>query len=240
MDKKQEIILGFSTGALHKTQLSLVDRLALMHSLGCNAVELGSIRKDDFIKTEFLSEEVRNMLKNFDYVSVHSPKLSYRKDNETLGILDKIELLHYLRPLDLVVFHPDQIVDFSVFDLVSFPVGFENMDSRKSFGRNPEDLDPIFARNTPFKFVLDMNHILSNDPTLQLAKCFLDRFRDRLVQIHLSGYVGYHEPLFMTRQTELIRLAYSLNVPIIIESVLRPEQLFLEKDYIERTVLDLE
>ena len=69
-----------------------------------------------------------------------------------------------------------------------------------------------------------------------LAKDFYSKFKDRIAQIHLSGYTGYHDPIFQTKQEEIIKAIQDFEVPIIIESVLAPEDLEKERQYILKVI----
>lgn len=51
-----------------------------------------------------------------------------------------------------------------------------------------------------------------------LADNLILEFRDRIREIHLSGYKIFHEPLHQTGQVEIIKACKEINVPIIIES----------------------
>jgi sugar phosphate isomerase/epimerase len=73
---------------------------------------------------------------------------------------------------------------------------FENMDVQKAFGRSVADLDRVFAAHPAAGLCLDVAHCWTNDPSLRLAHEFVDRFGDRLREVHLSGIEidGKHRP----------------------------------------------
>ena len=89
-----------------------------------------------------------------------------------------------------------------------------------------------FAENLNWKLVLDVNHCFTNDATFALTRDFYQRLGDRIVQIHLSGFQTLHEPLFLTRQKEIVYNIENSTVPIIIESILAPADLEREREYI--------
>lgn len=97
-------------------------------------------------------------------------------------------------------------------------------------------MERIMQIDERFRFVLDVNHVFTNDATMRLAQEFYDRVGRRLAEIHLSGYAGYHEPLHYTRQTKIIAAIRDWNVPIIIESELSPATLETELKYITETI----
>lgn len=227
---ESSIKLGFSTGVLYKTHRTK-DALKLMRSLGYDTVELGFVKMSR-VAEEWLDELTEKDLEGFEYVSFHAPKFNYGKNEGTDSIFKKIRRIDNMRKLDAVVFHPDPIEDFSVFDGVGFNVALENMDDRKKSHQKPEDFDEIFSQANDYKMVLDVNHICTNDASMELAKGFYEKFKDRIVEIHLSGYAGYHDPLFQTNQVDIIKAIRDFKTPMIIESVLSPEDLEKERNYI--------
>ena len=85
--------------------------------------------------------------------------------------------------------------------------------------------------------VLDLGHCKSNDKSLANAREMIEKFRDRIMEIHLSGYVIFHEPLHRTHQDDIIELCRELpDVPIIIESTFEEndtaEDVYNEINYI--------
>ena len=219
--KNKNIKIGFSSGALKKSNLNLLARLEFLQHLKCQALEL------HFIGDELYSPVVKRLkaacFKKFKYISLHAP-MGHYGDNETtekiFGIIRKInEMLN----LDTVVFHPDCVTDLSILDKIGFPVAFENMDSRNSSFQTPDKLVSIINSNKNFKLVLDLNHAYTNDHTMALAKKFYTEFSHKIIHIHLSGYRSSrlgsrHVPLFQTGQIKIIRAVKNFNLPIIVES----------------------
>ncbi|MBI2063607.1 MAG: hypothetical protein HYT65_01275 [Candidatus Yanofskybacteria bacterium] len=223
--------LGFSTGCLYRSGLSEVGRLNFLRDIGCRTVELGFVKFKDFIGVEFWKLRASD-LRGFDYVSLHAPVSNYGFNGDTVEIFQQINWLNSWRPLDLVVFHPDTVEDFSIFRKAEFKFAFENMDKRKKTFKSVKDMAELAGQFEDFKMVLDVNHALTNDPTLALTAEFYKELGDKIAQIHLSGYAGYHEPLFQTQQAEIIKSIRNPNVPIIVEGVLKPEEVTMERDYI--------
>ena len=230
-----EIRLGFSTGCLYKSGLSEVERLDFLRSIGCRTVELGCVKLKDFFSGELMSLKA-NDLRGFDYVSFHAPVFDYGFNERTHEIFRGINNLNRRKTLDLVVFHPDTVYDFAAFytEVVDFNFAFENMDKRKASYKSVEDMARLAFQFEfkNFKMVLDVNHAYTNDPTMALTTEFYKKLGEKIAQVHLSGYVGRHEPLFQTRQAEIIKSIRNLSVPIIVESILNSEELVLERDYI--------
>jgi len=225
---------GFSTGTLHQ-QLDAKQALRVIKQTGCPAVELGFVRKS-CIEQGWLEALVKDDLEGFQYVSFHAPKMYYENNEETHHIFDLMGRIHKMRPLDLVVFHPDNVVDVEVFKNLPFPVGFENMDIQKPFGKTPEDIRELLDKNDNFHFVLDTNHIKSNDPTMKLTNKFYKKLGDKIAEYHISGLGSDypHIPLFQTQETDILTAIKDPSKPIICESRLSPDEINQEKEYIER------
>ena len=230
------MLFGFSTGALHQ-YLDTKGALQVIKKLGCPAVELGFVKKSR-IEQGWLESITKNDLSGFKYVSFHAPKMYYEDNDETREIFHLIEQINNLRSLDLVLFHPDNVVDIEVFKKVSFPVGFENMDRQKPFGKTPEDIKKLLDSNPTFHFVLDVNHIKSNDPTMKLADDFYSQLNSKIIQYHVSGLGSDypHIPLFQTKELDIISAIRDTGKPIICESRLSPDTIKKEKEYITKNL----
>ena len=129
--------------------------------------------------------------------------------------------------------HPDIVDNWDIFDKYKMNWAIENMDSRKERFKTVEELAEFFGKKPGWKFVLDLNHCFSNDKSMKLASDFVDSLGDRIVEIHLSGYSGLHDPLFLTKQNFIIDYCKKSEAPIIIESVFDDvSQVQKEYDYI--------
>ena len=61
------------------------------------------------------------------------------------------------------------------------------MDVRKPGARDVAELEPSFAALPDARFCLDLAHVRTVDPTMQLAHALLDTFGERLCEVHVSG-----------------------------------------------------
>lgn len=211
-------LLGFSTGTFEATGLTLNERIAFLHDLGCTALQLGYV-KNERVAQEPIADIDIALLENFSWVSFHAPgsRWKYKRDDPgTQKLLQDIEVLHLKHPIDLVIFHPDSLDDLSVLDGYSFPIGIENMDDRKRSFQDAATLRSIFATHPHWKFVLDVHHAFLIDPEKR-ANELLSAFRDRLAEIHVSGYHDGHVPLYETQQDVMLDLIRGLDTPIILE-----------------------
>jgi len=227
--------IGVSTGSLFKF-LNGEQTLKFLKSLGLSAVEI-SILRFDGKKDGWIVDITQKDLESFNYVSLHAPKHEYCRNKKTLAIFNVIENLNKIRPLDLVVFHPDLVKDFTVFDDVNFPIAFENMDNRKFSFKTPDEMRELIGRNEKYNMVLDINHVFVNDQSMVSAGIFYNLLRERIKEIHLSGCDTnqkdfYHDPLFKTRNNEIIDAVKGKTTPIIIESVMSPEEVEKEINYV--------
>lgn len=220
--------IGFSTGCFYR-ELSVKEALKFLKDFGIDVAEfkIGTI---DDIKNGKIDTLSKEDLAGFRYLSLHAPVVNYGNNDDTKIVFKKINELHKIRKLDMVVFHPDTVEDFSVFENLKFPVGFENMDNRKKTHRIVGDMENLL-KNKNFDFVLDVNHIYSNDRSLKLGKEFYSKLGNRIKEIHLSGYKELHDPLFETKQREIIDIIQDFDIPIINESTMYTADIKKEWDY---------
>jgi len=179
--------------------------------------------------------DVRDMENNwfsrFGQITLHSPScdIIYGENKQSYLILEEIEKLCKKHKFCHVVFHPDLIDNYDVFLEFDIPIAIENMDKRKSIGVSVEGMKRIMDKGA-WGFVLDLNHCYSIDPSMELARKFAEKFRERLVGIHLSGYVNYHELLYVTRQREILEAIPDIDIPIILEGMCTRENFDLKKE----------
>ena len=227
--------LGFSSGTLYeKIYPASSEIIERCRQLGCEAIELQSGYPD---RIASLLENVKaEKLEGFRYVSMHGPGIARNQLNEKdiKDLLNDLQTLCERFNVSTVVFHPDQVEDWSIFRNYKIPVAIENMDWRKDFGKSVEDVKQVIDK-TGCGFVLDINHCFTNDNTMKLADDFLEQLGDKLVEVHLSGFEKLHEPLCRTKQDDLIEIVRDLDVPIIIESECDSlEEMKKEYEYIKQ------
>jgi sugar phosphate isomerase/epimerase len=137
-----------------------------------------------------------------------------------------VDRLVALPPLVLtVVVHPDVVAatELDLLRRLGQRLCFENMDNQKSDGRFPDELERVFSACPEAGFCLDVAHVWTHDSTLRLADELLERFGERLRQVHLSGIEpdAVHRP---TTADDLARyapvVAHCGDVPLILETVL--------------------
>jgi endonuclease IV len=222
--------LGFST-QIFSNCCSTKEAVKNIENVGCRTIEI-IFEKNKGVDNFDLDEIEAEDLKKFDWVSLHAPTINYGKNRETETIFGQIHRFNNKRTLDLVVFHPDCISDFKVFDKIDFNVGFENMDCHKYSYKQPYELEKLVNLNNRWKIVLDVNHVYTNDKSMELGSSFHRILSERIAEYHLSGFSTIHDPLYKTKQIKIIKAIKNFRLPVIVESLLTPETIKKEKDYI--------
>lgn len=233
------MLLGFSTGAMYKTYPSSSKKIVdLCLDLGCNAIELNIASIEETKMLARNMEKIKDRLEKFNYVSLHSPgiKVIFRNNAKTKKILDVFQLAYDMFRCQYLVVHPDKVEDWKVFESYRFNIAVENMSDDVPFA-TPEKLKPIFENNPNYKMVLDVNHAYKTHKSSKLTNELSVAFRDRIAEIHLSGYDTFHDPLFQTKQSDIIQSIPNKNLPIIIESSCDTiEDMKKEYDYIKQNL----
>lgn len=218
--------VGFSTGALAKSDVRR--GLELQRSLDrVSVVELSALRDHELRP---LLEGLPSLdLRGFDYVSVHAPS--------KLGQLDEREAYELLAALPEswpIIVHPCIIHTPAMWRELGPRLCLENMDNRKTRGRNAAELAELFELFPEATFCLDVGHARQLDPTMALALIMLHEHGSRLRQLHVSdvGPRGEHQPVRALARWAFARVARLVppSCPLIIESVVGPEQLEAELD----------
>lgn len=239
------IKLGYSTGVSKTKEIkkkSLKERAEMLFLVEKDAIELGYTNFERL--QENVSEEAAEVIRQFNYVSIHAPVLISKDpkvwmrypSKEGCVAVEKILKIAERVDADTILFHPDEIDDF---DWLSKKIGdrlaFENMDGRKSFGKTAEDLKEVFEKVPNAKWVCDVNHFYTIDESMEIAEEFHENFHDRLCHYHLSGFGGHHEALHISKEDVILRGVKDFSVPIINEGgILRADEDFLlsEHEYI--------
>jgi hypothetical protein len=119
----------------------------------------------------------------FRYVSVHGPSKARRMpESELVARLARLPAF-----VDVIVLHPDQIQDPTLYAPLGDRLLIENMDSRKSAGKHGAELEPLFGELPEAGFCFDVAHAWTVDPTMKVGEDLLDRFAARLKHVHLSS-----------------------------------------------------
>ncbi|MFZ5341018.1 MAG: hypothetical protein ACOZBL_00095 [Patescibacteria group bacterium] len=130
------MIIGFSSGDFHKLCSDFKERLShnfidnFKANNKANAIEIHCKN----------NEQINNLIEEnfdltyFEYISIHMPKITYTSDKNTYKLLDRIKLITKKYDIKNIVFHADNVLDWSIFDQYkTLPISIENMDDRKDF-----------------------------------------------------------------------------------------------------------
>lgn len=186
-----------------------------------------------------ITPETINLFNQFKYKSIHLPVVKQRNfisypDTTIESELQKIDQLLAQVNVDTVLIHPDQVKDFLwVNRKFSDLLAYENMDYKKLKGKTVLDMVEIFKKSPQARWVCDVNHIYTNDPTMRLAQDFHKELSTRLTHYHLSGYDGFHGPICKTHEDIIFSGIIDPTKPIIDEGDIMQENLLLEEaDYV--------
>ena len=169
---------------------------------------------------DYLIDATEFDLSYFTFISLHTPDLAYADDENSNRILSKLELLTRKYKIDNIIFHTDRVLNWNVLsNYKKIPISIENMDDHREFGKTINDVKSILDKYG-FKLTLDLQHSFVNDNSMKLALDFQEKFKDKIVEYHVSGFDDefLHYPLFKTNQNEIIDSLKYKNIPIIIES----------------------
>ncbi|MCA9653758.1 MAG: hypothetical protein H6712_11980 [Myxococcales bacterium] len=213
--------MGFSTGALAKGDYRR--GLELQRALPrARAVELSALRDHEL---QPLLDGLGELdLGGLDYVSVHAPsKLGSLSERETF---ERLAALPEAWP---IIVHPCIVHSFAMWRELGPRLCLENMDNRKTTGRNAAELRVLFEQLPEATFCLDVGHARQIDPTMALALLMLHEHGSRLRQLHVSdvGPRGEHQPVRALARWAFARVARLVpeSCPLIIESVVPPDRL---------------
>ncbi len=217
--------IGFSTGALAKGDVERGLQLQRAHARG--AVELSALREAELPRLVELARDLD--LSQFEIVSVHLPSSTDRLDQEAL-----LELINRLPTEWLLVVHPTIVNDLRLWRPLGARVCIENMDQRKDMCRTAEELEPTMEALPDARFCLDVAHAGQIDPSMAEAVSMLVRFGDRLAELHVSrlGPSSEHLPLDQQMVERIRKIAdlVPVHIPLIIESVVSPDEVAREID----------
>jgi hypothetical protein len=236
MTKNIEFGLAIASGTGNPKELERYLHEALDSSI--QAVELSFTRVSKI--RDSITPEAVSLFSKFKYKSIHFPVKN--EANETIMYpnniseeeIGKIDNLLEKVSVDTLVIHPDQITDSDwLVNKYGRLLAFENLDIKKSFGKTVDQMEEVFKRYPDTKFVFDLNHVYTNDQSMESAKNFFDKFETRMAHYHFSGYGGFHSPLCQSKEDIILKGLISLKYPVIHEGNLLQKRLLKEeRDYI--------
>ena len=217
--------LGYSLGAGKNSRYTFKERLKMLSFVEKYAIELGYVAANRL--EEALDVEDIREIKKFGYRSIHAPAILNEYENpewirypsnKAEKIIEKLIEIANAINAQTILFHPDLVDDFSwLNNKIGKRIAFENMDVKKSFGKSVEDMVNVFSKAPEAKWVCDVNHLYTIDPTMKLAEDFHRAFGDRISHYHLSAYGGFHDCFNVSHEDIILKGIQDLSVPIIHE-----------------------
>jgi hypothetical protein len=174
--------VGIATGAYERERDDWDAAVARAAREGWRFLELTAIYWDRLEKLPPFLERKLHALDGFDRVSLHAPLTG--PDADAAAVVDRLAGMPWQSD---TVFHPDHYRDERSLERLGGRVIFENMDVQKAFGRDVADIATVLDAFPAAGFCLDVAHVRTNDTSLRLGHELLDRFGDRLRQVHVSG-----------------------------------------------------
>jgi len=178
-------------------------------------------------------------LRRLKYNSIHAPAMDikYGINKTSKEVLQKISEIYKQINARNVVFHKTEIENYNLLVDNDFTISIENDDWRKP-EHNVEDIEKILSKNKKLKFTFDFAHALSVSSS-DITQ-YLNKFKDRLVEIHLSIInkdSEKHDFLHKYSNEKIINLLQPLkvfSVPVVLEAaVLSFEEIGLLEEEIE-------
>ena len=206
--------IGFSTGALARGDVRLA--LEMLQNKSVQIIEISALRQNELQPIVDMLDVLD--LKKFEYKSFHAPS-SMEADFEpiALNLLARVAVRGWP-----IIVHPDAMHNVSEWSRFGDLLYIENMDKRKPIGQTADDLANIFEDLPDAALCLDLGHARQVDPTMSEAAEILNRFQDRLRQLHVSAVnsQSQHDPLTLEAVLAFQRVSRLIpaDVPIILES----------------------
>ncbi len=225
-------LIGFSTGALARDDFR--NALDMLRERNVRAVELSALRQHELIP---LIEQLDTLdLQQFEYVSFHAP--SYMERDFELTVIEVLgQIAHRKWP---IIMHPDAMYNPPKWGVLGDLLCIENMDKRKPIGRTAADLFEVFSALPMASFCFDIGHARQVDPTMSEASVMLQRYRERIRQIHISevNSQSRHDPLSFESILAFQKVAHLIDekIPIIVESRVHKDGISTEIENAEKAL----
>jgi len=216
--------IGFSTGAL--AHADFLQGVNILMEKKVSVIELSALRQRELAPLVDALETLD--LSSFDYVSVHAPsQLDEGTEREIVTLLASVTDRGWP-----IIVHPDVITDFSMWSNFGELLFLENMDKRKMVGRTASELAIYFEKFPEASLCLDLGHARQIDPTMSEAVRILERFGNRLGQLHVSevNAKSTHDPLTAGALMAFRRISQLIpeEIPIILETPVGKDQVGVE------------
>lgn len=202
------------------------DKNAAIQQLGkltIDGIEL-LFRDYDSLKSFELSEESLKVFENLRFRSIHAPWHDITYDSSGAGKQALDLLLQLYRKIGArnIVFHANNVPDYSLITSLGFSASTENSDWRMPHANTTIQISSLLQANSRLSLTLDIAHALTISPHEALN--YVDGFRDRIVQCHVASAPVVPDHSFLHEHDSeglrnILRQVKQLDVPVVIESV---------------------
>jgi hypothetical protein len=221
LNKLNDDEVGLSTGCMAEIRGDWDRLIEEASSDSSSVVELSALSSSELPGlVEYLRKQPSLP---FRHVMVHGPAKGMAPDLEAALPAYVSQLPPFV---DGIVLHPETLSRPDALVRVGHRLLLENMDPRKNDAKTPNQLERFFSVLPQARFCLDVAHAWLNDPTMSLAHDFLDAFRDRLAEVHISSILPSGTHVALDReQLDVFEpvLRRCIGVPWILEA--RPRAL---------------
>jgi hypothetical protein len=206
--------IGSSTGALAAGDFR--HALHMLSDKNVNAVELSALRQEELAP---LVQQLGQLdLSRFQYISFHAPSaMEQSYEPIALELLKQVAARRWP-----IIVHPDAMHTPSDWACLGDCLCIENMDKRKPIGQTAADLAKFFDLLPHASLCFDIGHARQVDPTMSEAWAILQRFRNRIKQLHVSevNTQSKHDPISLESILAFQKVSHLLpaDAPIILES----------------------
>jgi hypothetical protein len=213
--------IGFSTGALARGDFRLA--LQMLSDKNARAVELSALRQDELAP---LVHELGQLdLSRFQYIAFHAPSaMEQSYEANALELLKQVAARNWP-----IIVHPDAMHNPSAWACLGDCLCIENMDKRKPLGQTATDLAKFFDILPNASLCFDIGHARQVDPTMSEAWTILQRFRNRIKQLHVSevNTQSKHDPISLESILAFQKVSHLLpaDAPIILESRVKESEI---------------
>lgn len=208
----------FATGNLWRL-IGKKDIVSLISSLNIDGVEWSFGKNFD---ERLLIEKDINLLKQFDFNSVHSPFLFSKKYFSKTELTNGLKLMENYSQLlhsKNVVIHPVQVFPENFFDTSKLTFLSENLNPKKGKKRSKNGFEIVLNKFPEWGLCLDVSH--AYDWSVEETERIVKKWKHRIKQIHFSNNRYHKDHLPFTKVSKdflkSIEPLRELNVPFILE-----------------------
>lgn len=234
--------ISISTGCLHRLSEDRNKMVRELQKFSLSGVEL-SFNQPRHLLTFNIDKDNLEYLQTLKFNSIHAPaKDIIYGDNKTCKkVLQKISELYVKINAKNVVFHKNEIEDYSLIINSKFASSIENDDWRKP-NNGIEYIKNLLDKYKELKLTFDFAHAMTVSP-IDIPE-YLDYFKGRLAEIHISiinEKTKRHDFMYKNDSEKLKGLTRLLKVssaPLVLECAVLDfkdvDSLKKEMEYIKR------